>query len=396
MISDDTYGVLHRLILNEKILPSPEGVLRTLGFVHLYTASGLHLIALESFIQKHFVKTLAAKKVLTVLFWFFLFMIWKVQGFRLGFARVLVLFFLRALAREKGLRWRVFFPLLITFCFDMALGIDAGWKHYYLAILGGMMGIEAAQKSKRNGFVQHLYLSVGSWLMTAPLDLVEHHVISGVTPLWSMVTIPVISLVLYPLSIFFYFTTDTVPRFLVSIWNFGLESVFNLVDHGFTFWVVSSPLIWISLVFALIYIVFRHRKEVFPTLVLLMLIYRFDPGFHEPLLRLAQMDVGQGDSLLIQKDHRTELLDVGPFDRKHPEAVIHRMALHGVTSVDSILLSHLDEDHSGGLRSFLPWVPVSSVELSPDFSRSEQIQEWTRDIPHLLSVMQTSNRKRCF
>src|SRR5690606_37616890 len=44
----DPHGVLRKLVVDERVPGSPAGLLRTLGFVHLVTAAGIHLYALAS------------------------------------------------------------------------------------------------------------------------------------------------------------------------------------------------------------------------------------------------------------------------------------------------------------------------------------------------------------
>ncbi len=382
MISDDTYGILNRLILNQHIEPSPEGLLRLLGFVHLYTASGLHLIALESFLSRFFVRDLAMKKILTVCFWIFLLIIWKLQDFRLGFARVLVLFLLRSLARVKGYRWRVYYPLFLAFCFDFSLGIDSGWQHYYLAVLGGMLGAEYARK--RNPFIQHLYLSVASWLMTAPLDLFYHHTISWMTPLWSMATIPIIALFLYPLSVLSYFIFGMIPSWLTWIWNGGIGLLLKVVDHHFTFSVVGNQYWWISflaaLLCAIVYLNLKCNKNRL-ILCIFLIISLFSIKNRNHKLELVQFDVGQGDSLMIQKNERVEVIDLGTSRKVKPDKVLMRFTHYGVTKIDTLLLSHLDEDHAGALRLLLPWMPIGSIEVNSRLERTVRVKEWLHDFP---------------
>ena len=398
MISGDTYGILNRLLLNEPLHPSPEGLFRLLGFVHVYSASGLHLIALESFLQRFFGKSLITRKILTVCFWIFLMMIWKLQGFRLGFARVLILFFLRALARAQGYQWRIYFPLFLAFCLDFALGIDSGWQHYYLAILGGMVGLEFA--GARNTFIQHVYLSLGSWLMTAPLDLWQHHEVAWMTPIWSLITIPVIALFLYPASVLSYFILGRIPDGLMEIWNRGLGTLLRLVDSGATFSVVNGRIIFMSLLFAVgaAFIFLRWQHHQYRRLILVLmsllviLIIREYPGFSAREIELVQLDVGQGDSLLIHKNdrdtkgiglERVEMIDLGTSREVKPEVIIHRLAYYGVTHVDTVLFSHLDEDHAGGVKILLPWVPTSHLELDPHLARAPKLTEWSRAFPDI-------------
>lgn len=379
MLSGDQYGILQRLLLNEKPDPSPEGLFRILGFVHLYTASGLHLLALEAFLNRFLARSLFTKKLLTIGFWLFLFLIWKLQGFRLGFARILLLFFLKAMARVNGLRWKVYYPLFLAFCFDFALGIDSGWQHYYLAILGGMLGLAFAQD--RSTFIQHVFLSVGSWWMTAPLDLWMHHEIAWMTPVWSLITIPVIAYFLYPASVFSYLLLDRVPDWLVNIWNQGADLLLFAVDYGLTFSVVDHYWTIISLCLALMAAVFyRHWVWIFSG-VILVLAFRFHPMHQrmDGLMKLTQIDVGQGDSLLLQRGSRVEMVDLGPSQNLKVETMIHRLALLGVTRVDTVLFSHLDEDHAGAVRWLLPWVAVDAIEVNSRFERTAVLRGWLTD-----------------
>ncbi len=323
---------------------------------------------------------------MTLLFWFFIILIWKLQGFRLGFARVLVLFFLRALAREKGFKWRVYYPLFLALCFDFALGINSGWQHYYLAILGGMLGLELAKD--QNVFIQHLYLAVASWLMTAPLDLYEHHTISWMTPVWSMITIPLIALILYPLSVFSYVILDRIPDFLMSVWNQGIEMLLKLADHGFTFSVVNESVILSSLIFSIVTTVIFLKvadKKYRKLFIISCLITLF--GFKEfnldtkVRMKLIQLDVGQGDSLLVKKNNLTEMIDLGTSRDVKPEAMILHLAKYGENQVNSVLFSHLDEDHAGGLRLLLPWVPTDHVEVNSNLERTEMMRNWLQFFP---------------
>jgi len=384
MISGDEYGIVHRLLLNETVLPSPEGLFRILGFIHLYSASGLHLMALENFLQRFLGRTLAARKILTVFFLFFLLVVWKLQGFRLGFARILILFFLKAHAREQGLRWRIYYPLFLAFCFDFAVGIDAGWLHYYLAILGGMLGLELSRE--RSPFMQHLYLSVASWLMTAPLDLWEHHSIAWMTPLWSMITIPPIAFFLYPVSVLSYFFFGSVPSAVMDLWNTGVGLVLKFVDLGFTFSALTGQFVLISLLCSLLtsfmfyrFKQFRERLLLVTVAVFLALSSRFH--FSDGKMFLVQLDVGQGDSLLISRGDRVEMIDLGSARDQKPEVMVQRLARFGIVHVDTVLFSHLDEDHAGGLKMLLPWVPVSSLEMNPKLERTARIRDWIQDFP---------------
>ncbi len=84
----------------------------------------------------------------------------------------------------------------------------------------------------------------------------------------------------------------------------------------------------------------------------------------EPLLddtRLTVLDVGQGQSILLQSQGKTFLIDCGgDSDTSAADAAAETLLSQGISRVDGILLTHLDRDHAGGLEHLLSRV---STEL---------------------------------
>ena len=69
----------------------------------------------------------------------------------------------------------------------------------------------------------------------------------------------------------------------------------------------------------------------------------------DPAARYVQLDVGQGDGAVMRYGRHAVLMDVGP---ESSYDMVRYLRHEGLT-VDAILLSHLDEDHAGALRSIL-------------------------------------------
>ena len=121
---NDLYGVLHKLYFNESIPASSEGLLRILGFVHLYTASGIHVYAFLNFMEWLSEKTslilfrskwIPMKWVFRVIAFLILAMLWSLQGWRLGFVRPVLTYLLRQFGKAHGLKFRIFAPILFTY-----------------------------------------------------------------------------------------------------------------------------------------------------------------------------------------------------------------------------------------------------------------------------------------
>jgi competence protein ComEC len=84
------------------------------------------------------------------------------------------------------------------------------------------------------------------------------------------------------------------------------------------------------------------------TLALLPAVARRTPaGVPARTLRLAFLDVGQGDATLVEAGGRRLLVDTGPPEGR----VVDRLAALGVGRVDAVVLSHRARDHDGGLAA---------------------------------------------
>lgn len=85
-------------------------------------------------------------------------------------------------------------------------------------------------------------------------------------------------------------------------------------------------------------------------------------------LTITVLDVGQGDSILVQAPSRTVLVDGGGSPGQHADGwdvgrdvVVPALLARGVKRIDVLVITHPDEDHIGGLPAVLEAVPVGLV-----------------------------------
>ena len=71
------------------------------------------------------------------------------------------------------------------------------------------------------------------------------------------------------------------------------------------------------------------------------------------------IDVGQGDSILLQFNGKNILIDGGTQDMG-PRVETY-LRDHGVSSLDLLVSTHPHEDHIGGLITILMYLPVKQV-----------------------------------
>ncbi|MFM1991512.1 MAG: putative competence protein ComA [Pseudomonadota bacterium] len=88
-------------------------------------------------------------------------------------------------------------------------------------------------------------------------------------------------------------------------------------------------------------------------------------------LRLTALDVGQGTAAVVQVGTRTLVYDAGPAAGQQTDAgartVVPWLQSVGVSRPDVLVVSHLDDDHSGGALSLLRALPPERLVSSlPD------------------------------
>lgn len=83
-------------------------------------------------------------------------------------------------------------------------------------------------------------------------------------------------------------------------------------------------------------------------------------------MTLTVLDVGQGQSLLLESRGFTAVMDCGGSDSEAAGEKMARTLLSaGLTTVDALVLTHFDQDHAGGAAQLLQRVRVDRVYLPP-------------------------------
>jgi competence protein ComEC len=104
----------------------------------------------------------------------------------------------------------------------------------------------------------------------------------------------------------------------------------------------------------------------------------------EPAMRVDFLAVGQGDCALIRTEGWTVLVDAAPrlgeWDAGARLAVPELRKL-GVKSIDLVLLSHLDADHTGGFEAIRRRFPVGEAALPDRFEGREEAPDGVEWLP---------------
>lgn len=392
----DSLNWSRRILLNERPRGSPEGILRTVGFVHLYTSSGMHIYGFLVFLE-HLVKRLAVRTRnpaairrglngigLLLLGW-----AWCLQDFRIGFFRPILAYFIRMWARHQGYRFRLLGVLAILIFVEIVAAFILKIKgtgfhasaHYFLAIGGGAVGLHVFSQSKKlTPFQEHLVLAICSWLTTAGFDLVRIQQVAPWTAVLSLITVPVLSAFLYPLLLLGTLLPSGILETISEFGNAGIEVLADLTDvaGGLVFVSFSAVLVGFAIAAVWVVVIKCYRKLLrMPVFFVMSVIVCFVPQLQQKL-HLEQIDIGQGDSLLLQAEGRNELVDAGKESAKTDADWLVVFSKNKVTKLDALLISHWDEDHAGGFRQLERLIPLECVHVHKNAFRDQRGQDWLK------------------
>ncbi|GAB3553480.1 DNA internalization-related competence protein ComEC/Rec2 [Noviherbaspirillum agri] len=235
-----------------------------------------------------------------------------------------------------------------------------------------------------------------------PLTMLLFGQISLVSPIANAVAIPLISFAVTPLSLIGSVLpsplSDSVLQF--AHWQISLlaDGLRLLSDYPSAVWSAPVPSWWMFAV-AFAGILWLLSPPGWPVrwlglagLVPFALNTASHPADGE--MWVTAFDVGQGMALLIETPHRRLLYDTGPAYSAESDGgsrvIVPYLKARGITTLDAVIISHSDIDHSGGALSIFEEIRVGWVssslsaghpisEEAPNHRRCEAGQTWTWD-----------------
>jgi competence protein ComEC len=249
---------------------------------------------------------------------------------------------------------------------------------------------------------QMLRLQAALSLLMLPLGLLFFGEGSLVSPIANLIAIPWVSLIVVPfslLAVVLASISETLAVFAFQFVALHLDGLFVVLDalavlpHA-TVHFSHLPL-WLSLGILLAGILWLLPRGLTwryaaGLLLLPLLLFQVVRPSQSGDFWLTVLDVGQGLAIVVETSGHTLVYDTG--DKTSDSFDLGRMVLvpylqyRAIDSVDTLIVSHDDRDHSGGVQSVLKMMPVerfySSREgLTPERSNllCQQGQSWQWD-----------------
>ena len=391
------------------------------GIRHIVAVSGLHVSILFGCIylatgKRRFLTALLGIPVL-VLFA-------AVAGFTPSVIRACVMHGLMMLAMvfEKeydpptalafsALTMMVVNPLVITsVSFQLSVGCMAGIFLFAERIkswllddrrLGHSQG-KSLKASCVRAFAGSLSVSLGAMSLTTPLSAFYFGTVSLISPLSNLLVLWVVTIAFYGIMAVCLLAavslgTAQVLAWLVSwpiryiLWVSALLADIPLA----AVYTVSTPIvIWVVFCYLLLAVfIFRKGKQPLFTSCLgvvglcaaLLVSWMVPRG---DSFRMTVLDVGQGQSIIIQSEGKVFVVDCGgDYGDSAADMTAETLLSMGIYRIDGLILTHYDSDHAGGAANLLTRIQVDALFLPrpiPEHEISTDLAKWDRGAVYYL------------
>ena len=343
-----------------------------LGISHLFSISGMH-ISIFSGIILVILKLLHINNKVSYFITSFILIIYLfIIGFSPSIVRSVLLFVVLSFKKIFNLKIKSYEIILILFLVSLYNNpyylYNSGFLFTY--VISFSLIIFSKKISHKNYFINSFNISLLSSLVSLPIVINSYHEINILTPVINVFIVPLVSIVLFPISLIVFIFPS-----LISIYNL-LINIFEYIilffnNFNFCILVMKHMNIFIIIVYYLFLVIillkFKFNYYNYILFIIFIILYS-NQNIISNKLYMTLIDVGQGDSILISLPYNKGniLIDTGGY--RGSNIVINNtipyLKSEGISKIDYLILSHGDYDHMGESINLVNNFKVSKVLMN--------------------------------
>ena len=412
---EDTRGFAAALLLGDSdgIDYKTDTALKLSGIRHIIAVSGLHVAILFGFVYK----LMGKNRWLTALFGIpALFLFAATAGFTPSIIRAVIMQALMILAlildHEYDPPTALGFAVLVMLVINpisvksVSLQLSAGCMMGMFLFSDGISTYLLNEKRLGTGKGKSLRakitrslagsvsVSVSTIVVTAPLSALYFGTVSIVGILTNLLTLWAVSLVFYGVIAVCAASAVFLPAGKVLAWVIswliryvtGTASILSEFPMAAVYTNSIYILIWLVFAYVLLAVFLcggKKRAGLFVCCITVSLLLSVGISWAEARLeryRVTVLDVGQGQSILVQSKGAYYLVDCGgDTDPGAANAAAQALLSQGVNRLDGLILTHYDEDHAGGAELLMSRIRVDALYL-PDISDEGSVKDRLKEM----------------
>ena len=372
-------GLLLALTMGErgKMRPLHWDLLKATGVGHLFAISGLHIGLIFGFFfilirylwtrfflcrfgfPSGIIASLSALPFAGLYAWF--------AGFTIPTQRAIIMLACVVIGKyfmhHPSVVYNLAFAIIIVLILDPLSTLSVSFWFSFLAVAAIALYISSYSLTRRQWWGICIYIPIA--LLPISLLFFQHG--SLVAPLANLVAIPYISFIVLPicfLATIFVPISESISSLLITVADNLFELFMLSASYIKTFNIFQwfhRPPIWAyipAVVGAIALVVLTGvRKKLLAMILLLSLTATPDEVIKHGAFQAQFLDVGQGLSVVIHTRRHTLVFDAGAayasgFDLGKA-VVVPYLHYKNINHLDALIISHSDNDHSGGAKSIL-------------------------------------------
>lgn len=394
---EDTLGFARALLLGDssKLTYETDTAFKVSGIRHIIAVSGLHVSILFALVYslcaRHRVITAVVGLPVLLLFA-------AIAGFTLSVTRACIMQALIVLAillnKEYDPPTALAFAVLVILCsnplaitsvsLQLSTGCVAGIfmfgekiRAYFVRLLRCPKGMSYRSRITR-WFASSVSITLSAVIITTPLCAYYFGMVSVIGVFANLVTLWVVSTVFYgimlacvlgalwlPMGGFVATVISWLMRYVIFV-----AKVFSRIPMAAVYTCSVYIVIWLAVSYILLGIFLLMKKKrplIFAFCVLGCLCAALALSWVEPRLdsyRVTVLDVGQGQSIILQAGDAYYLVDCGgDQEEEAADTAAEYLLSQGITKLDGVIVTHFDADHVGGIPHLLTRVGVEKLYL---------------------------------
>lgn len=352
------------------------------GISHLLAISGMHILILSGTLLFILNKILKNQNISYIVIILFLIIYMSITNFTPSIVRAILMFIVMTIKKQLNLKIESKMVLILIFCVFLLinpnyiynLGFLLSFITSFYIMLFNKITKQYNTKSQKS-FV----ISLIAFLASSPIIINNFFSLNLLSPLINLVLAPLISDLIYPLSLISLVIkpADDILFLLITFFE-NISLKLNKINF-LTITLCHINIIFIILYYILITFILHKwdkQKPYFLIFFLLTLIIHSSINILNPYTSLTMIDVGQGDSLLIKLKHNQGniLVDTGGqkrYDGKKEFDIAKKITIpylkaEGIREIDYLILTHGDYDHMGQAFNLINSFKVDKVILNND------------------------------
>ena len=219
----------------------------------------------------------------------------------------------------------------------------------------------------RKYILNTILISTVSLLISLPITINTNYFVNLFSILLNVFFVPVISFIVYPLSIIVFFIPFFYKVFIILISI--LENISLYFDSiKFLNLYICKMNYFVIFVYYLFLYLFLSKNRKYIILVLLLIIFLKVSIYFDINYYVYYLDVGQGDMSLVKYKDEVIVIDTGPKNFYSDYEIMDNIILFfrsiGVSNIDLLIISHGDNDHIGNANYLINNFKVKNVSFN--------------------------------